>query len=120
MERRLAAILITDMVGYSRMMASDEADVFARQQKLRLEVVDPKIAEYGGRIIKSTGDGVLVMFRSAVDAISDHSLTFSLKLRRATPSAACWSGFAAPSTPYAVPSCCKWRLQKAKYPGLRK
>ncbi|UWR05208.1 tetratricopeptide repeat protein (plasmid) [Ruegeria conchae] len=69
MERRLAAILITDMVGYSRMMASNEADVFARQQKLRLEVIDPKIAEYGGRIIKSTGDGVLVMFHSVVDAL---------------------------------------------------
>lgn len=69
MERRLAAILITDMVGYSRLMASDEAEIFSRQQKLRQDVIDLKIVEYGGRIIKSTGDGVLVMFQSAVDAL---------------------------------------------------
>ncbi|PSL13589.1 winged helix-turn-helix domain-containing protein [Shimia abyssi] len=69
MERRLAAILITDMVGYSRLMALDEAEVFARQRKLRSDLIDTKIHDYGGRIIKSTGDGLLVMFQSAVDAL---------------------------------------------------
>ncbi len=69
MERRLAAILAADMVGYSRLMAADEAGTLARQTALRKELIDPKIAEYGGHLVKSTGDGVLVEFPSVVDAL---------------------------------------------------
>jgi len=69
MERRLAAILAADMVGYSRLMAADEAGTLARQNALRRELIDPKIAEYSGHLVKSTGDGVLVEFPSVVDAL---------------------------------------------------
>ncbi len=69
MERRLAAILLTDMVGYSRLMGLDEEGTIARQKAHREELIDPKIAAYGGRIVKSTGDGVLVEFSSVVDAV---------------------------------------------------
>ena len=70
MERRLAAILAADMVGYSRLMAADEAGTLARQNAHRKELIDPRIAEYGGRLVKSTGDGVLVEFPSVVDAVA--------------------------------------------------
>ena len=69
MERRLAAILLTDMVGYSRLMGLDEEDTILRQQVHRDEVFGPKISQYGGRIVKSTGDGLLVEFPSVVDAV---------------------------------------------------
>ena len=69
MERRLAAILAADMVGYSRLMAADEAGTLARLTALRGTLIDPKIAEYGGHLVKSTGDGVLVEFPSVVDAL---------------------------------------------------
>jgi adenylate cyclase len=69
MERRLAAILLTDMVGYSRLMGLDEEGTIARQQAHRDEVIDPRIATHGGRIVKTTGDGLLVEFPSLVDAV---------------------------------------------------
>jgi adenylate cyclase len=69
LERRLAAILAADMVGYSRLMAADEAGTLARQNALRSELIDPKVAEYGGHLVKATGDGVLVEFPSVVDAL---------------------------------------------------
>ena len=69
MERRLAAIFAADMVGYSRLMAADEAGTIARQKAHRAELIDPAIAQYGGRIVKTMGDGVLVEFPSAVDAV---------------------------------------------------
>ncbi len=69
MERRLAAILAADMVGYSRLMAADEEQVLARQAAHRKELIDPKIAEYGGRIVKTTGDGFLAEFPSVVGAL---------------------------------------------------
>ena len=55
MERRLAAILVADMVGYSRLMEADEASTLARQKAHRAELVDPKIAGYNGRIVKLMG-----------------------------------------------------------------
>ena len=67
-QRRLAAILAADVVGYSRMMREDEAGTLAQLKVLRKEVFDPRIAEHNGRIVKTTGDGVLVEFASAVDA----------------------------------------------------
>ncbi len=69
MERRLAAILAADMVGYSRLMAADETGTIDRQRTHRTALIDPKIAQYGGRIVKTTGDGMLVEFPSVVDAV---------------------------------------------------
>jgi len=68
--RRLAAILAADVVGYSRMMGRDEAGTLARLKSLRAEFLHPKVAEYGGRIVKTTGDGTLIEFGSAVDAVA--------------------------------------------------
>ena len=68
-ERRLAAVLATDMVGYSRLMEADERGTLARLKTHRLELIDPAITKNHGRIIKTTGDGMLVEFRSVVDAV---------------------------------------------------
>jgi adenylate cyclase len=68
-ERRLAAILAADVAGYSRLMGTDEEATLAALMACRHELIDPKIAEYRGRIVKTTGDGVLVEFPSAVDAV---------------------------------------------------
>jgi adenylate cyclase len=67
--RRLAAILAADVAGYSRLMGADEEGTLERLKALRRELVDPKIAEYHGRIVKTTGDGMLVEFASVVDAV---------------------------------------------------
>ena len=67
--RRLAAILAADVVGYSRLMRADEAGTLAQIKNLRSEVLDPKVAEYNGRIVKTTGDGFLIEFPSVVDAV---------------------------------------------------
>ena len=64
-ERRLAAILAADVAGYSRLMGVDEEGTLAALKAYRRELVDPKIAEHRGRIVKTTGDGVLVEFASA-------------------------------------------------------
>ena len=69
MDRRLAAVLVTDMVGYSRLMQAAENDTIARQKAHREALIDPEIARNGGTIIKSTGDGLLVVFSSAADAV---------------------------------------------------
>lgn len=68
-ERRLAAILATDVAGYSRLMGNDEEGTLAALKSYRRELIDPKIAEHHGRIVKTTGDGALVEFGSAVDAV---------------------------------------------------
>jgi adenylate cyclase len=68
-ERRLAAILAGDVAGYSRMMGADEEGTLARLNAHRREFLEPKVAEYRGRIVKRTGDGVLIEFGSAVDAV---------------------------------------------------
>src|ERR1700730_11346589 len=68
-ERRLAAILAADVAGYSRLMGEDEEGTHAVLTSLRREVSDPKIAEHRGRIVKSTGDGLLAEFPSIVDAV---------------------------------------------------
>ena len=67
--RRLAAILAADVVGYSRLMGADEEGTLERLKALRRELLDPKIAEHKGRIVKTTGDGMLVEFASVVDAV---------------------------------------------------
>src|ERR1700737_4791932 len=68
-ERRLAAILAADVAGYSRLIEADEEGTLGRLKVLRAEVIDPKIAEHRGRIVKTTGDGLLVEFASVVDAL---------------------------------------------------
>jgi len=68
-ERRLAAVMAVDMVGYTRLMGVDEGRTYARYKSHRRELIDPKIAELGARVVKSTGDGVLAEFRSALDAV---------------------------------------------------
>jgi adenylate cyclase len=67
--RRLAAILAADVAGYSRLMGADEEGTHERLKALRHELLDPKIAEHRGRIVKTTGDGMLVEFASVVDAV---------------------------------------------------
>ncbi len=68
-QRRLAAILAADVVGYSRMVEADEAGTIARLKALQTELLEPMIAEDGGRVVKVMGDGVLIEFASAVDAV---------------------------------------------------
>src|ERR1700720_1706413 len=67
--RRLAAILAADVAGYSRLMGEDEEGTHERLNAHRRELVDPKIKEHRGRIVKTTGDGMLVEFPSVVDAV---------------------------------------------------
>lgn len=69
MEHRLAAVMAADMVGYSRLMESDEIDVLKRQKSHRRELIDPEISRHRGRIIKTTGDGIIVAFDSARSAV---------------------------------------------------
>src|SRR5450755_3599333 len=67
--RKLAAILCSDVVGYSRLAGADEDRVLARLRALRSDLIDPTISVHHGRIVKRTGDGNLVEFRSVVDAV---------------------------------------------------
>ena len=67
--RRLTAILAADVAGYSRLMGADEEGTHARLQAHLRELVDPKIAEHRGRVVKNTGDGFLAEFASVVDAV---------------------------------------------------
>jgi adenylate cyclase len=69
-QRKLAAIVAADVVGYSRLMGRDESGTLARLRKSRSEHFDPVLAKYGGRLVKLTGDGALIEFASAVDALS--------------------------------------------------
>src|SRR6516225_6317242 len=67
--RRLAAILAADVAGYSRLMGADEEGTHERLKAHRRELVEPKIGEHSGRIVKTTGDGLLAEFPSVVDAV---------------------------------------------------
>src|SRR5271167_194176 len=67
--RKLAAILAADVVGFSRLTGADEERTLARLRALRSDLIDPTISVYHGRIVKRTGDGALVEFRSVVDAV---------------------------------------------------
>jgi TolB-like protein/class 3 adenylate cyclase len=69
-QRRLAAIVAADVVGYSRLMGRDESGTVKRLRQNRAERLDPVLAKYGGRLVKLTGDGALIEFTSAVDALS--------------------------------------------------
>src|SRR4051794_26025057 len=69
-ERRLAAVLAADVAGYSRLMGADEVGTLNALKAHRREAIDPAIAAHKGRIVKTTGDGMLVEFASAVDAVT--------------------------------------------------
>ena len=68
-KRKLAAILAADIAGYSRLMGADEAGTLARLKEYRRELIDPKNKQYRGRVVKTTGDGILIEFPSVVDAV---------------------------------------------------
>jgi adenylate cyclase len=68
--RKLAAILVSDVVGYSRLAGADEDRILARLRTLRSDLIDPTIAVHHGRIVKRTGDGSILEFRSVVDAVN--------------------------------------------------
>jgi|SRR6516165_1175053 len=68
-QRRLAAILASDVVGYSRLMGEDEVGTLAALKTLHRELIDPKVRERCGHLVKTTGDGALVEFASVVDAV---------------------------------------------------
>ena len=67
--RKLAAILVADVVGYSRLAGADEDRTLARLRGLRSDLIDPAIAAHRGRIVKRTGEGSIIEFRSVVDAV---------------------------------------------------
>src|SRR5690242_8126957 len=67
--RRLAAILAADVAGYSRLIGADEEGTLNRLRSIRAELIDPKIIEHRGRIVKTTGDGLLIELSSVVDAL---------------------------------------------------
>jgi adenylate cyclase len=69
-QRRLAAILVADVVGYSKLIGSDEAGTLTQLQALRSEIIEPQLAKHSGRLFKSVGDGFLVEFASAVQAVN--------------------------------------------------
>jgi adenylate cyclase len=77
LERRLAAILAADVVGYSRLMGEDEAGTLERLKANRWEVIDPLIGEHAGRIVKLMGDGALMEFASVVQAVA-----FAIEMQR--------------------------------------
>ena len=68
--RKLAAILVSDVVGYSRLTGADEDRILARLRTLRSDLIDPIISVHHGRVVKRTGDGAIVEFRSVVDAVN--------------------------------------------------
>src|SRR5436309_2135727 len=86
-ERRLAAVLAADVAGYSRLMGTDEVGTLQALKAYRGELIDPAIADYKGRIVKTTGDGMLVEFASAVDAVTC-AIAVQCKMRERTSSAA--------------------------------
>ena len=84
LQRRLAAILSADVVGYSRLIGIDEAGTLSRLNALRRELVDPVIAAHSGRIVKLMADGALAEFASAVDAVTC-AIEILRRYRRAEP-----------------------------------
>src|SRR5260370_37692822 len=89
MERRLTAILAADVVGYSRLMTMDETGTLAALTSLRKNLVNPKISEHNGRIVKLTGDGMLIEFPSVVSAVACAvDIQLAMRTRNATEPAA--------------------------------
>ena len=97
LQRRLAAILSADVVGYSRLMGIDEVGTLARLKALRRDLIDPMIAAHSGRTFKLMGDGALVEFASAVDAVTcaiEMQSRFANAMRAARKTAGSSSGSA--------------------------
>src|SRR5215475_10198517 len=86
-ERRLAAVLAVDVAGYSRLMGADEVGTLQALKAHRRELIDPSIASFRGRIVKTTGDGMLVEFASAVDAVT-FAMTVQSSMQERNSSAA--------------------------------
>src|SRR2546421_12694580 len=86
MERRLEAILFADVVGYSRLTAEDEAGTWRRLQNVLRNIVRPQVKRHAGRIVRIKGDGILVEFPSAVEAVSS---AVALQQSMAESKAAC-------------------------------
>ena len=84
LDRRMLAIIASDVVGYSRQMEIDEAGTIARVTSLRREIIEPLLAEHHGRLVKLMGDGALAVFESVVDAVSGRR--GRLRRRRGEPS----------------------------------
>jgi adenylate cyclase len=78
--RKIAAILVSDVAGYSRLTGADEDRILARLRSLRSDLIDPTIAVHHGRVVKRTGDGAIVEFRSVVDAVN-----CAIEVQRARP-----------------------------------
>ena len=83
-QRKRAAILAADVVGYSRLMREDETGTLAQLKTLREEILYPKVSEYRGRVFKTTGDGTLIEFPSAVDAVQ-HAVDVQQAVAQRTP-----------------------------------
>ena len=83
-ERRLAAILAADVAGYSRLIGADEEGTLGALRGLRRELIDPCIADHKGRVVKTTGDRLLVEFQSVVDALRRGAAACSCRAQRAS------------------------------------
>ena len=86
-ERRFAAVIVADVVGYSRLMGADELGTLTTLHEHRLKLIEPSIAACRGRIVKTTGDGILIEFADAVDAVTC-AMTVQSKMRERNDSAA--------------------------------
>ena len=100
--RRLAAILAADVAGYSRLIGDHEEGTLNRLRSIRADVIDPKISEHRGRIVKTTGDGLLVEFTSVVDALRCATEIQSTMAERN-------ADIAAEKRARVVPPCRHWR-----------
>ncbi len=101
--RKIAAILVTDVVGYSRLAGADEDRILARLRALRSDLIDPTIAVHHGRVVKRTGDGSLIEFRSVVDAVRcaievPASSSATPACRRSAASSSAWASTSATSS----------------------
>ncbi len=102
--RRLAAILAADVAGYSRLMGADEEGTLAALKAIRSELGDPKVKQHRGRIVKTTGDGLLIEFASVVDAVRWRSKckkgwpSATLRCRRIGGSSSAWGSTSATSS----------------------
>jgi hypothetical protein len=130
-ERRLAAILAADVAGYSRLVGVDEEGTLAALKAYRRELIDPKIAEHRGRIVKTTGDGALVEFASAVDAVrcameiqramAGRNAATPQDRRMSAPSSPASGGASTATAPGAHGPSFRWSMQwsASSYPNRR-
>ena len=97
LSRRLAVIVAADVVGFSRLMEADEAGTLAQLKSIRKELIDPKIAEHRGRLVKTTGDGLLMEFSSVTDGVQatiEIQEALAGRIKRCQPTGASYSAWA--------------------------